>query len=222
MVGIDAAITGKVNMEFYPTARAHSTVTQRLVEEVEWLGDSPLVILHPGGGQNPAQSQPLSRWPAARFVILGNHLAAAYGARIVLVGTAADRALGDEIAGMMAAPAANYCGQLNLSELGAMCEVADLYVGCDTGSSHVAAACGCQTLVIYGPTDPAQSLPYSTMGNVHAVWRDLSDIAAERPFSWEIGVTAGKAIAAADGILRRPADRERTLAILSGRRREKN
>ena len=77
-------------------------------------------------------------------------------------------------------------------------------------------------MVNYGPTDPALSMPYRTMGNVNAVWRDLSVVAAERPFSWEMGVTAGEAIAAADGILSRPADRERTLAILSGRRREKN
>lgn len=218
--GVKREITGAVSMEFYPPDSARTAMTRRLVEEVDWLGDVPLVIVHIGGGRNPRGENDLLRWPEERFVVLSNHLMRAYRARVVLVGTAAEEKLAREVAGMLVAPVANYCGRLTLGELGALCEVADLYVGNDTGSSHVAAATGCPTLAIYGPTDPALSAPYTTLGNVRVLWRDRSAFPAERPFTWDIGVTAGEAIEAADGLLRQPADRGKTMAILSGRPRE--
>lgn len=216
-VGVERAIIDKVNTEYKPPDGDRTAVTRRLVEEVDWLGDVPLVIMHPGGGVNPTRSNPLVRWPEGRFVVLGNYLAQAHKARIVLVGLAEERQLADAISGMMAVDVANYCGRMSLGELGALCEVADLYVGNDTGTSHIAAAGGCQTLVIYGPTNPAVSKPYSSLGNVHTLWRDLSDVPGERPFTWDIGITAEQAMAAADQILRQPADRAQTLAILSKR-----
>jgi ADP-heptose:LPS heptosyltransferase len=193
-----------------------------LVEEVEWLGDVPLVILHPGGGVNPTRTHTLVRWPEGRFVVLGNHLAHAHRAKIVLVGTADEKELADDIAGMMAGRVTNYCGRMSLGELAAMCEVADLYVGNDAGSSHIAAATGCRTLVIYGPTNPAYSKPYSTRGNVHTLWRDRSSEPADRPFTWDEGITAEEAIAAADQVLRQQANSGQTLAILSGKIGKKN
>ena len=86
--GVPWTISGNVNMEYWPAAEERTAVTRRLVEEVGWLGDVPLVIMHPGGGINPTRSNPLLRWPEGRFVILGNHLKQAYGAKIILVGTA--------------------------------------------------------------------------------------------------------------------------------------
>ena len=97
--------------------------------------------------------------------------------------------------------------------------MADLFVGNDTATSQIAAASGCRTLVIYGPTNPAFSKPYSTRGNVYTLWRDLSEMPAERPFTWGMGVTAEEASVAADQILGQTADQAKTLAILSGKTR---
>ena len=216
--GVPWDISGNVNMEYWPAREERAAITQRLIEEIGWLGDAPLVIMHPGGGVNPRQTNLLIRWPEGRFVILGNHLKQTHKAMIILVGTAEEKALADDIAGMMAGKVTNYCGKLGLGEVSALCEVADLFVGNDTGTSHIAAASGCRTLVIYGPTNPALSKPYSTRGNVHALWRELSNELLERPFSWVDGVTAEEAIAAADGIMRQPADSDLTMAILSGKR----
>jgi ADP-heptose:LPS heptosyltransferase len=66
----------------------------------------------------------------------------------------------------MSGDAVNLAGRLSLGELGALCEVADLYVGNDTGPTHVAAAVGCATLAIFGPSDPARSAPFATKGRV--------------------------------------------------------
>jgi heptosyltransferase-2 len=216
--GVPVHISRKVNMEYWPAREERAAITQRLIEEVGWLGDKPLVIMHPGGGVNPRWRNLLVRWPEERLVILGNHLKQAHKAIIILVGMAEERALAEDIAGMMAGKVTNYCGKLGLGEVSALCEVADLYVGNDTGTSQIAAASGCRTLVVYGPTDPGLSRPYSTRGNVHVLWRDLSAGAPDRPFTWKDGVTAEEAIVTVDEIMEQPADSGRTMTILSGKR----
>ena len=220
--GVPGHISSRVNMEYTPADEERTAVTQRLIEEVGWLGNVPLVIMHPGGGINPRRSNPDVRWPEGRFVVLGNHLMQAHKAKIVLVGTAEEKELAADIAGMMAGRVINYAGRMSLGEMAAMCEVADLFVGNDTGTSQIAAAAGCRTLVIYGPTNPAYSRPYSTHGNVYTLWRELSDSQGGRPFSWKNGITAEEAMVMADEVLGQPADRGRTMAILSGKGREKD
>jgi ADP-heptose:LPS heptosyltransferase len=182
---------------------------------MDWLGDVPLVILHPGGGSNPVMSEPLNRWPVERFALLGNHLAREHGARIVLVGAEEDQELARAISGLMAGKVTNLCGEVSLGEVGALCEVADLYVGNDAGPTHIAAAAGCATLAIYGPTYPIYSMPINPKANIVVLWRDLSEVEKERPFTWDIGVTVEQAVEAADVLLARSGDRSDTLAILT-------
>lgn len=183
-------------VEFYPADGARAAMTQLLVDEVEWLGDEPLILLHPGGGDNPWRSDGDQRWPVERFVLLGSRLVRQRQARLLIVGAEADRPLADAVAGMISAPVVNLAGRVDLGELGALCEVADLYVGNDTGPTHVAAAVGCPTLAIFGPTDPARSAPYAAEGKVIALWREV-----EGAFSWEVGVTVDEAVAAAERLL---------------------
>ena len=215
-VGVSQETLDRVNMEFQPSDRARTAVTRLLIEEIDWLGDVPLVIMHPGGGVNPLKAQPLTRWPAERFALLANHLKRAHKARILLVGAADEKSITAEIAGMIAGGAADYAGQLSLGELGALCEMADLYVGNDCGPTHIAAESGCYTLAIYGPNTPAYSRPYSTRGNVQILWRDLSTLEAGRPFSWDVGVTVEEARTAVDELLNQPRQKENALSLLTG------
>jgi ADP-heptose:LPS heptosyltransferase len=195
-VGVGEAIIRSVEMEFHPTDSDRTAVTRWLVEEFDWLGDAPLVVLHPGGGDNPAQTNLNKRWPAHRFARLANYLVRARGARVVVVGLAEDASLAMEVTGMMSFPAANRVGRMGLGQLGALCELADLYVGNDVGSTYVAAATGCPTLAIYGPTDPGIDGPYMINGRVQTLWHPY-----QGPFDWANGVTVEEAIAAADELL---------------------
>ncbi len=213
-IGIDDEIIEGASSEFYPPDRDRLAMTQRLVEEMDWLGEVPLVIMHPGGGVNPVRSKPLIRWPVERFARLGNHLVRQHGARIVLVGAAEEREAAKAISGLIATKLTNLCGKVSLGEVGALCEVADLYIGNDAGPTHVAAASGCSTLAIFGPTDPAYSKPFSARADVIALWRDLGDVEKERPFTWDIGVTVKEAIEAADVLLNRPEDQSDAMAML--------
>lgn len=197
-IGLDIQ-TNSSSLEFYPSDGDRTAVTKRLVDEIEWLGDAPLVILHPGGGSNPPTVEEVKRWPIERFVRLGNHLGRHYQARVLLVGTEQERSLTTAINGMMAHPCVNLAGHLTLGELGALCEVADLYIGNDTGPTHVAAAVGCPTIAIFGPSDPAVSRPHPVKGQVVTLWREVG----KRPFSWEHGVTLEEVIKTAEGFLKK-------------------
>jgi heptosyltransferase II len=202
-MGVSVGPDNPVGMEFYPPDSDRTAVTHRLVEEVDWLGDRPLVIIHPGGAANPWQSEEDKQWPAERFARLSNHLVQQRNARVLLVGAAADRPAAAAIVGMSAVPIVNWAGSLSLGALGALGEVADLYIGNDTGPTHVAAAVGCPTLAIYGPSNPAYSGPYGTAGKVVTLWHDWRGAEEERPFSWESGVSVAEAVAAADQLLGR-------------------
>ena len=199
-VGASLEVVAAAQMEFEPPDRDRTAVTRWLVEEFDWLGDTPLVVMHPGGGANPAQTNLDKRWPAERFARLGNYLARTYGARVVLVGLDDERDLAAQVAGMMSpvigSRTANRAGAIGLGEMGALCELASLYVGNDVGSTYVAAATGCPTLAIYGPTDPAVYGPYMVNGRVRTLWRPF-----EGAFTWSAGVTVDEARAAADELL---------------------
>lgn len=193
--GVDPAIIETAEMEFYPSDYDRADVTRWLVESMDWLGDTPLVALHPGIGV-PDESLRERQWPAERFARLANHLIRAFGARVVLVGGPQDVTVGREVAGMLSVPVANRTGQMGLGEMGALCELANLYIGNDAGPAYIAAAAGCPTVVIHGPTDPAVSGPYMINTPVTSVWRS-----GGVPFSWKSGATVEDAIEALTPLL---------------------
>ncbi len=183
---------------FYPADEDRTAVTQMLLEELGWEGKRPLAILHPGGGVNPAIHNEQKRWPVERFARLGNHLAQRRNAHLILVGDASEASLIHAMMGMMSVPAIDWSGRLSLGKLGALAELADLYVGNDTGTTHVAAAVGCPVIAVFGPTDPALSAPYAPRSEkVVVLWRG----GEARPFTWENGVTVKEAVKAADKLL---------------------
>ncbi len=196
--GADATTIAASGMEYYAPDIDRTAVTRRLIDDLDWLGDVPLVVIHPGGGKNPVRSNTQKQWPVERFVRLGNHLVRQYGAKILLIGDEGERPLTKQISGMMSASVADWAGRVKLGEVGALGEVADLYVGNDAGPTHIAAAVGCPTLAIFGPSDPAVSGPYATKGPVTALWHDVG-----KPFSWDDGASVAEAIKAADKLLTR-------------------
>jgi heptosyltransferase-2 len=108
----------------------------------------PLIALHPGSGSAR------KNWPVAQWIALAAVLRASRPeARLVVVGGEADHA---QIAAMSAAhPDAVIARDLPLPVLAALLERAALYLGHDTGISHLAAAVGTPCVLLFGPTDPA-------------------------------------------------------------------
>lgn len=117
------------------------------------VGAAPLVGLHLGA------KDPARRWPVSRFAALGNALRRLSGANLVLTGGPHERLLTTEAASLLEAPALNLSGQTDLGSFAAVVRRLDLLVTNDTGASHIAAAVGTPSVVLFGPTRPAQFAP---------------------------------------------------------------
>jgi heptosyltransferase III len=114
------------------------------------------LAVHPGSGS------PAKNWGAERFAALVSARAA--GAPWLLVEGPADT---EAAAPLRALPAAVIARDLPLRVLGALLARCGLYVGGDSGVTHLAAACGAPSLALFGPTDPAQWAPVGP--RVHVV-----------------------------------------------------
>jgi heptosyltransferase III len=68
------------------------------------------------------------------------------------------------------APVRRLDGRLDWPQLGSLLAKARLYVGPDTSVTHLAAAAGCATVALYGPTDPRLWGPWP-VGGLPTMWQ---------------------------------------------------
>lgn len=106
------------------------------------------VILHPGSGSAD------KNWPLWRFLALARALAEDRWSPCFLLGEA-DAPLAPSVA----ASGFPVCSGLALEALPGLLRRACGYVGNDSGVSHIAAACGLPSVVLFGPSDPALWAP---------------------------------------------------------------
>ncbi len=112
--------------------------------------DPALVALHPGSGSE-TKNWPLQHWTTVAEMLLS----ADPSRRLLLVGGEADT---ERVARLLAALPNDRvrCAQgLSLPELAGCLQNCALFLGHDSGISHLAAAVGTPTLLLFGPTDPA-------------------------------------------------------------------
>jgi ADP-heptose:LPS heptosyltransferase len=114
---------------------------------------APLVAVHLGAG-TAAKRWPLASWKT----LIGQFLDE--GWRVAVVGGPED-----EDASSTLEPHANlrdWAGGLSVSQTAALLERADLFVGADSGPSHVAACAGVPSVVLFSGTNrPGQWRPWS-------------------------------------------------------------
>jgi ADP-heptose:LPS heptosyltransferase len=118
--------------------------------EERGLAPGTVAVLHPGAG-NVAKVWPGFPTLARRLAILGLPV-------VVVTGPAE----AGRVAGLAAAagvPGARVARDLSVRQLAALFERAAVFVGNDSGLSHLAAAVGCASLVLFGPTDPVVWAP---------------------------------------------------------------
>ncbi len=115
-----------------------------------------VIVFAPGAEFGSAK-----RWPTEHFAQLALTIAQEDSAtRIVILGSAKDREVGDEI--VAHAPAViNLAGTTSLSEAIALIAHADAVVSNDSGLLHIASALNRKIVAIYGPTDPLHAPPFS-------------------------------------------------------------
>jgi ADP-heptose:LPS heptosyltransferase len=163
-----------------PVRRAHAAKMRGLVGE-------NTIVIHPGGGNNPGMVMDAKRWPPKHFAALADRLADALGSRIVLIGAPGDRLLVDAVAGAMTHEPLDYAGKFSLPETAALASIARLYIGNDTGLTHLAAAAGARTCMILGPSDPRRYAPFTPLSL--ALWQPVDlpsgGVSAGPPPGWD-------------------------------------
>jgi heptosyltransferase-2 len=120
-----------------------------------------LVALCPGSINSRAK-----RWPTERYAALGDRLIDEFDAEIVLIGSAAEAEVSGLVSQQMRNKPVMLAGQTDLAELVAILSQVDLLVTNDTGPAHIASALGRPTLVIFGPTNPLTTRPFSPFGEI--------------------------------------------------------
>jgi len=130
-------------------------------ELVRALGGEPVLV-------NLGATKPANRWIPERFGELARALAGD-GVPVCFTGGPGDRAA------LLAARAAagdarvrDLVGETSLAQLVALTRRARLYVGCDTGPMHVAAAVKTPVVALFGPADPVRTGPW---GQGHRIVR---------------------------------------------------
>jgi Glycosyltransferase family 9 (heptosyltransferase) len=110
----------------------------------EWLDRLPadFIAIHPGSGS------PSKNWPASHFAEL---LDGWPGHPFLLIEGPADAAAAEVL---RSRPGAVVAHDIGVRVLGALLARAGLFVGNDSGVTHLAAAFGAPTLALFGPTDP--------------------------------------------------------------------
>ncbi len=105
------------------------------------LSTSPRIALHPGSGSST------KNWPLAHWTTLADTLAQQTRAEICIISGEA------EPAAILHLPGQHW-HNLPLTELATRLASCRLYLGHDTGISHLAAAVGTPSLLLFGPTNP--------------------------------------------------------------------
>jgi heptosyltransferase-1 len=135
---------------FRVSVAAAESVRERLAS----VGIENYWVALPGGGWAG------KLWPAERYGELCREVEKRFGLRGLLIGGAGEEKLA-AAAISVAASATPIRFPTALAELMAVLARARFVVGGDTGPLHLAAALGIPVVGLYGPTDPAQTGPYT-------------------------------------------------------------
>jgi len=111
-----------------------------------------ILALHPGAGSRK------KAWPAHRFAAVARMLTRDDMQSLIIEGPADEQLVLDTLRDLNGLEPV-ILRHLSLVQLGAILKHCSLYIGNDSGVSHLAAAVGIPTIAIFGPTDPVVWAP---------------------------------------------------------------
>ena len=139
---------------------------QRLIQQHKLDVSGPVVAFMPGASYGPAKC-----WPLEYYAMLAEQLTAK-GIAVWVLGSAGDRAAGEQIVGSNSG--CNLAGETRLEDtvdLLALCRVA---VTNDSGLMHVAAASGTHVIAQYGSSSPGYTPALTQHKTIHYLGLDCS------------------------------------------------
>ncbi len=131
--------------------------------------EPPFLAIHPGSGSE------IKNWPLERWEELALSRRDTHGTLLVVGGESDRQRMASLRTALAGAGSVRFLENLPLCTLGAIFSRCALFVGHDSGISHLAAASGAPCLLLFGPTDPGVWAPKNP--GVQIVQGDLGDLA---------------------------------------------
>ena len=130
-----------------PQPRLFPTSDDRAAAAIffQWLGREPIVAVHPGSGSEK------KNWPAEKFAAVSRWVVDELAAQLVVVEGEADARCVGQLHELLASRPVVPARGLKLVELAAVLERCALFLGNDSGITHLAAAVGTPTVAMFGP-----------------------------------------------------------------------
>jgi ADP-heptose:LPS heptosyltransferase len=150
-----------------PVSDADRAVVREYLEKRGAQGS--YLVINPAGGRNPGMTLDAKRYPPHQLAALADRLADRYNLRVVLVGASTDSELINATREPLQTPSIAFAGDLTFGQIAALAAESFLYIGNDTGLTHLAAAAGARTVMIMGPTDPVRYAPFAPRST--ALWK---------------------------------------------------
>ena len=164
---LERLLYGASNVEEHEPQFALNISEARKAQAREFLSakgvkmNRPTVALCPGSTNSRAK-----RWPAERYAALADRFITETDANVLLIGSADEVEVSREVAERMQQRPFMLTGQTDLAQAVAVLSLADVLITNDTGPAHIAAALNRPTLVIFGPTDPRTTRPFSSVAEI--------------------------------------------------------
>jgi heptosyltransferase-2 len=131
-----------------PAARIYpSDADREFAQDILGNSSKPVIALHPGSGSET------KNWPIEKWIEFGEHLFSTDRTVLVVAGEADEERLRLLETAWKDKPV-RFAQNLALPHLAALFESA-IFIGHDSGVSHIAAAVGARCILLFGPTDPA-------------------------------------------------------------------
>lgn len=128
---------------------------QALLQDLSASKNKSYIAVAPGAEFGTAK-----RWPVRHYAALVD-LLAAKGIGVVVLGSAADSEVGEELAALAKSPVLNACGKTTLANVVDLISACAGVVANDSGLMHMSAAIGLPLVAVYGSTSPKLAFPLS-------------------------------------------------------------
>lgn len=120
------------------------------------LQEKPIAIIHPG----TSLFGKFKRWQPQNYAVLADRLIHELNYSVIFTWGSSEYEIAEEIVSLMHHRAVIACKTASAKQLIALLHYASIFIGSDTGPTHIASCIGIPTVAIFGPKDPAIYAPY--------------------------------------------------------------
>jgi len=154
LAALAGAESNDPRMEWFITPEEEAWANEFL--ERQGIGPKDLLV-----GFSPGGSRPSRWWRPDSFAVVGDVLAEAHGARVLIFGDRRERELAQAIAQQMSRGPLVVAGQISLRKAAALLKRCRLLISTDNGLLHIARALEVPVVALFGPEDPGWTGPWS-------------------------------------------------------------